>query len=236
MHARSTTIRGKPEAIDAGIAFIRDEVMPAITALEGCVGMSLVVERETGRGIATSSWLDAAAMHASDEAMMPLRVRGGEVLGGAPEVEEWEVAHMHRDHATHDGSCCRITWSRIQDVDAAVEPLGEHAAPADRAARRLLQRQPARRPGRWSRLQHGDLRLARGAGGQPAAGHRDPRDGHGHGHRDRRGRRARPGDRSPAAARAGLSTGRARTGERGAALTPARRRPASPPAPAGRAR
>ncbi len=121
MHARSTTIRGKPEAIDAGIAFIRDEVMPVITAHEGCVGMSLVVERETGRGIATSSWIDAAAMHASDEAMVPLRMRGGEVLGGAPEVEEWEVAHMHRDHATHDGSCCRITWSRIKDVDAGVE-------------------------------------------------------------------------------------------------------------------
>ncbi len=121
MHARSTTIRGKPEAMDDGIAFIRDEVMPTITALEGCVGLSLVVERETGRGIATSSWLDAEAMHASDEALMPLRVRGGEVLGGAPEVEEWEVAHMHRDHATHDGSCCRVTWARSQDIDAVVE-------------------------------------------------------------------------------------------------------------------
>ncbi len=121
MYARSTTIRGKPESIDAAIAFIRDEVMPTITAHEGCVGLSLVVDRETGRGIATSSWLDAAAMHASDEAMMPLRVRGGEILGGAPQVEEWEVAHMHRDHATHDGSRCRVTWSRIQDVDAGID-------------------------------------------------------------------------------------------------------------------
>ena len=45
MHARSTTITGRPEAVDEGIAFVRDEVQPAITAMDGCLGLSLVVDR-----------------------------------------------------------------------------------------------------------------------------------------------------------------------------------------------
>ena len=56
MHARSTTISGRPEAVNEGIAFVRDEVQPAVTALDGCLGLSLVVDRMKGRCIATSAW------------------------------------------------------------------------------------------------------------------------------------------------------------------------------------
>lgn len=121
MHARSTTILGDPGSMDEAIAFIRDEVMPMATGLEGCLGLSLVVDREAGRAIATSSWRDEGSMHDSDEQMVPLRQRGQEILGGSVQVEEWEVAAMHRDHASPEGSCCRVTWARPQDVDAMVD-------------------------------------------------------------------------------------------------------------------
>jgi quinol monooxygenase YgiN len=121
MFARSTTIHGEPGAIETGITFIRDEVMPAITAMDGCIGMSLLVDRESGRCIATSSWRDEASMRATDEALSAFRTRGGEILGGAPQVEEWEVAVMHRDHASQEGACCRVTWARSTDLDATLE-------------------------------------------------------------------------------------------------------------------
>lgn len=121
MYARSTSITGEPAAIDDGIAFIRDEVMPVITAMDGCVGMSAVVDRETSRCIATSSWETAEAMAAARDQLAAYRSRGGEILGGTPVVEEWEVAVMHRDHPTSDGACCRITWARPRDLDATVE-------------------------------------------------------------------------------------------------------------------
>ena len=121
MHARSTTLTGDPGAIDAGIDFVRDEVMPAIVALEGCVGLSLVVDRAAGRAVATSSWRDTASMYASDEVLQSFRRRGQQILGGTILVEEWEVAVMHRDHATTDGSWCRVTWARADDVAAVVE-------------------------------------------------------------------------------------------------------------------
>lgn len=120
MYARSTSITGDPSAIDDGIAFIRDEVMPVITTMAGCVGLSAVVDRESGRCIATSSWETQEAMAAARDQLASYRSRGGEVLGGSPDIEEWEVAVMHRDHATTDGACCRITWARPRDLDAVV--------------------------------------------------------------------------------------------------------------------
>ena len=113
MYARSITIMGDAAAIDSGITYVRDEVMPAVTALDGCVGLSMLVDRESGQCIVTSSWRSEDTMRASDVHLAPLRVRGGEILGGAPRVEEWEVAVMHRDHAAPEGACCRVTWMRL---------------------------------------------------------------------------------------------------------------------------
>jgi quinol monooxygenase YgiN len=121
MFARSTTIQGDPGAIDTVIAYVRDEVMPTMTAMDGCVGLSMVVDRASGRGIATSSWRDEDALRTSRDQLASYRERAGEMLGGTPQVEEWEVAVMHRDHASADGACCRITWARPDDLDASVE-------------------------------------------------------------------------------------------------------------------
>lgn len=121
MFARSTTISGDPANIDAGIAFIRDEVLPAISQMDGCVGMSFVVDRESGRCIATSSWLTREQMDATGEMVSSLRGRAATILGGTPTVDEWEVAVMHRDHPTHDDACCRITWARPGDLDTGLD-------------------------------------------------------------------------------------------------------------------
>lgn len=121
MYARSTTITGDPGAIDAGIAYVRDEVMPTVTQMDGCLGMSMVVDRESGRCIATTSWETQEAMEATLDTVSPYRSRAAEIVGGSPDIEQWEVAIMHRDHPTHDGACCRITWAQPTDLDATLE-------------------------------------------------------------------------------------------------------------------
>jgi quinol monooxygenase YgiN len=117
VYARSTTFLGRPDNIDAGIAFVKNEAAPMLDKIEGCRGLSLLVDRETGQCIATSSWESEAAMHASDDRLRPIRDRGRDILGGSMEMDEWEIAVMHR---THHGECCRVSWLQ-GDVDAMTE-------------------------------------------------------------------------------------------------------------------
>jgi hypothetical protein len=122
VHARSTTLRGRDDALDDGIAYLRDEVRPALEALDGCRGMSLLVDRETASCIATSAWSDLDAMRASESAVAPLRDRAMAVFGSTPQVREWEIAVLHRDHAVPADACARVTWTRVpvDDMDGLV--------------------------------------------------------------------------------------------------------------------
>lgn len=131
MYARSTTIQAQPSSIDAGIAHVRDEVMPALDAVDGCVGLSLLVDRESGRCIATSAWESAEAMRASEDRVRPVRDRAAQSFGGTAEVEEWEIAFLHRDHRSGDGACVRATWLSVRpgQLDRAVEFYKESVLP-----------------------------------------------------------------------------------------------------------
>jgi heme-degrading monooxygenase HmoA len=112
--ARSTTIRANPELIDTGIAHVRDEVMPMALGLEGCIGISMLVDRVSGRVIVTTAWQSREAMEATAEQVRSARERSAEMLGGSrPQVDEWEVAVMHRDHTSAPGACVRCTWLRM---------------------------------------------------------------------------------------------------------------------------
>ena len=123
MYARSTTIQAQPTSIDDGIAHMRDTVMPALEAIDGCVGMSLLVDRTSGRCIATSSWESEEAMRASAESLRPIRDRAAELFGGGAQIEEWEVAAMHREHRAGEGACVRATWVKVDpdQLDGGIE-------------------------------------------------------------------------------------------------------------------
>jgi heme-degrading monooxygenase HmoA len=117
VYARSTTFHGRPDNIDAAIAFVKNEAAPLLDTVEGCRGLSMLVDRDTGQCIATSSWSSEAAMRDSDERLRPIRDRGRDILGGSMQVDEWEIAVMHR---THHGECCRVSWLQ-GDLDAMTE-------------------------------------------------------------------------------------------------------------------
>jgi hypothetical protein len=117
MYARSTTFNGRPENIDAGIAFVKNEAGPMLEQIEGCRGLSMLVDRGTGQCIATSSWDSEATMLASDDQLRPIRDRGRDILGASMQVDAWEIAVMHR---SHHGECCRVSWLQ-GDLDAMTE-------------------------------------------------------------------------------------------------------------------
>lgn len=124
MYARSTTIMADPPMADRGIAFVRDQVWPMVRDMDGCLGLSLVVDRETGRSITTTSWDSEETLRASGEMVRGVRAQGVELTGslGDPAVEEWEIASMHRAQHAGSGACVRAAWSRVpaQYVDRAL--------------------------------------------------------------------------------------------------------------------
>lgn len=128
VYARSTTLTAdlsQPGRLDEGISYVRDEVMPAVTALDGCVGLSMIVERESGRCIVTAAWRDQDAMRASDATVGPQRERAAQLLGGTPTVDVWEIAVLHRAQTAAHGECVRVTWTQA-DTDRVDRVVGNY--------------------------------------------------------------------------------------------------------------
>lgn len=118
MYARSTTVRGNAEAMDQEIAYVRDEVMPALMGMSGCVGLSMLADRGSGRCIITSAWADDTSMHATEQSVVDFRRRAAEILGGDYDTQAWEIAVMHRAHEGHDDSCTRVVWGESDPAKA----------------------------------------------------------------------------------------------------------------------
>ena len=123
MYARATTIQGQPAMVDAGIAYVRDRVMPSVLAMDGCVGLSLLVDRTSGRHIVTSAWETEEAMRATLSQTEPMRSEGARIFGGPAMVEAWEIAVLHRDHRSAQGAGVRASWfqSDPANLDRAID-------------------------------------------------------------------------------------------------------------------
>ena len=114
MYARTNTVIADPQAIDESIAYIRDEVMPLVQGMDGCIGLSMLADRDSGRCIVTTAWRTEEAMHASEAGVRASRERAGQIFGGMPEVKEYEIAVMHRMHETGDGARTRVIWGTTE--------------------------------------------------------------------------------------------------------------------------
>ena len=131
MWARTTTIHASPARVDDGIALVRDEVEPAVGEMEGCEGLSMLVDREDGRCIVTTAWRDEQAMHDSEQNVVAMRRRAAEVLQGRMDVQEWEIAVLHRVRRSGDHACARVVWLQADaaQADALIEDFRENVMP-----------------------------------------------------------------------------------------------------------
>jgi hypothetical protein len=111
VYVRTTVIQADPAKIDEGIAVVGQEVFPGVSDIDGNVGMSMFVSRESGRCIACTAWESEEAIRESADKVIALRDRATQTLGASSsDVMQWEVAVVHRDHSAPDGACARITW------------------------------------------------------------------------------------------------------------------------------
>src|SRR4051794_41959937 len=82
MYARSTTVQADPGAIDEGITYLREKVLPTLAGTAGCIGLSMLTDRESGRCIAATSWETEEAMRATTEQVRSVRNQLVVRLGG----------------------------------------------------------------------------------------------------------------------------------------------------------
>jgi heme-degrading monooxygenase HmoA len=113
MYARSTTVRGDPQAMDDLVRYARDEVMPALKGMSGCVGMSMLADRESGRAVITSAWADETSMNATEQGVREFRERAAQIARGEQSMQAWEIGLVHRVHGAHDGACTRVLWGEF---------------------------------------------------------------------------------------------------------------------------
>jgi heme-degrading monooxygenase HmoA len=94
MYARVSSITGSTENIDAGIDNFRNNALPAIRDEAGWSGAIMLVDRDTGKGMAITLWADEEAMRASEQRANELRAQAADALGAgeAPGVDRYEVA------------------------------------------------------------------------------------------------------------------------------------------------
>jgi quinol monooxygenase YgiN len=114
MYARSTTVQGDPSTLDEAIAFIGQKEFPAITAIPGCVGLSMLADRDTGRVIVSSAWADEASLKASTETVRPMQDRLMQMLKADDAlIQPWDIAVLHRERPSTDGARAAVTWARV---------------------------------------------------------------------------------------------------------------------------
>jgi hypothetical protein len=115
MYARTTTVRGDPRAVEDGIAYCRDAVWPMLQSMSGCVGMSMLADRDEGRCIVTAAWATDEAMQASAGSVRGLRSRAAEVLRAEEvDVGEWQIAALHRLRPAGQEACARVLWAEVE--------------------------------------------------------------------------------------------------------------------------
>ena len=93
MHARVSTLTMDPANIDDVIGQLEREDLDKLKATDGFRGMTLLVDRSSGKGIGTTYWDSEDAMKAAEQIGEETRQRAVDTGGaGEPQVERFEVA------------------------------------------------------------------------------------------------------------------------------------------------
>lgn len=132
MYVRANMLTADPAKIDGGIRYVQERVMPALDGIPGSRGLSMSVNRETGKGALVTWWADLESLRASEEKVAPLRAEGAEILGGTLAPRVLEVVDRQVRQIATPGCWNRVTALDMSsgDVDKAIETFRTSTIPA----------------------------------------------------------------------------------------------------------
>jgi heme-degrading monooxygenase HmoA len=93
MHARISSLQMEPSRIDDAVSGLKERDLPEFEQIDGFKGFTLMVDRQSGKGVGVSFWESEEAMKASEEQVKGARERAAEAGGASaePQVERFEV-------------------------------------------------------------------------------------------------------------------------------------------------
>jgi heme-degrading monooxygenase HmoA len=131
MYARLVFITGDPARMDESIRYIEETARPAVRSMAGCRGMTLVADRERGKGLVATFWSSEEARTASEEGARSVRETAIQRFGGTGTIENYEVAVFHQKALPGPGSGVRVTFTEGDppDVDLAIDAFRTTVVP-----------------------------------------------------------------------------------------------------------
>lgn len=132
MYARSMSGREDWTRIENTIPFVRQRMHPVISEIDGNLGFCMLLDQHDRRFVVISGWETEQAMHASDPTIAPLRAEAAEMLGGRPDVTEWEVAALMRTAEPQPGNWVSVARAPVDpgSVDRVVDTFRAAVLPA----------------------------------------------------------------------------------------------------------
>jgi len=109
MYVRATRVQSPPDAIEKGIAYFKEKVVPAVKAAPGNAGAVLLVDRKTGSAVGITFWETAQALNASEQLGITSRTQSAAAMGGAiVNVERFEQVIQDRQQPPKAGAFVRL--------------------------------------------------------------------------------------------------------------------------------
>jgi heme-degrading monooxygenase HmoA len=119
MYLRVTRVQSPPDAIEKGISYFKEKVVPAARATPGNAGAVLLVDRKTGSAVGLTLWETAHALSASEQMGITSRTQSAAAMGGSiVNVERFEQVIQERTQPPKAG-----TFVRLNTVVGAPEKI-----------------------------------------------------------------------------------------------------------------
>jgi len=132
MYVRATRVQGPPDAIEKGIAYFKDTVVPAVKAAPGNAGAVLLVDRKTGSAVGVTMWETAQALSASEQLGTTSRTQSAAVMGGSiVNVERFEQVIQDRAQPPKAGAFVRqnIVAGSPERIDNTIKFIEKQVVP-----------------------------------------------------------------------------------------------------------
>lgn len=95
MYLRVTAFKSDPAKIEAGIAYLRDKIIPSLKNVPGFLGATCIVDREKSTGAASTIWESLEAMNKAEQAGVQARIDSGAATGiEVIDVDRFEITTL----------------------------------------------------------------------------------------------------------------------------------------------